>query len=356
MSNTYFNFARYERWGLIILLFLALVLFVWPFLYPFFWTAPLPDAPRYAAESKAFSEQLAVLEQEEDKYKSFAKSYDNNYPKYKKFDNNNNNKSNNEENTAISPAELFVFNPNTASKEEFIKLGLSQKVAYSILNYREKGGQFRIKTDLAKIYTLSQPDFERLQPYIDLPDTKMATTPADSSKKIYNNNFNNNSNNNNNFANNANGLDPNFIPKYSPTAKNNSVILDINQAQAADFQQLSGVGAGYANRIVKYKETLGGFVRIEQVGEVYGLPDSVFQRIKANLSCPNPQPKRINVNTATAEELKHPYLSFGQAKAIVRYREQQGGRVKNLDYLQTILALDDGKNTAIRIRPYLKLD
>ena len=93
MSNTYFNFARYERWGLIILLFLALVLFVWPFLYPFFWTAPLPDAPRYAAESKAFSEQLAVLEQEEDKYKSFAKSYDNNYPKYKKFDNNKDRKS-----------------------------------------------------------------------------------------------------------------------------------------------------------------------------------------------------------------------------------------------------------------------
>lgn len=343
MFKAYFDFSRNERWGLLVLVAIALTLFTWPWLYPYFAPQKLEISPKWAEEAQAFNAQLALVEQEEDKYKTFSNSYKNNYSSYQRRDDDNPN----DAKTDNVVVELFVFNPNTATKEEFIKLGLSEKVAYSILNYREKGGQFRIKSDFSKIYTLQPADFERLLPYIDLPETKNLTAQADTAKKFYNNNPN---------ANNFNSINPNPSEKYPQKAKNNSVILDINKAQAADFEQLSGVGAGYSNRIIKYRESLGGFVKIEQIGEVYGLPDSVFQKIKANLSCPNPQPKLINVNTATAEELKHPYLSFGQAKAIVRYRERQGGRVKNLDYLQTIMELDDQKKTAVRIRPYLKLD
>ncbi len=345
MPNAYFDFSRNERWGLLILLILAVFLFLMPFLSPLFTSPKLEISPKWAEEAKIFNTQLAIAEQEEDKYKSFANSYKNNYSNYQPRDYSNDT----DAKTDNVVVELSVFNPNTATKEEFLKLGLSEKVAYSILNYREKGGQFRIKADFAKIYTLQPADFERLLPYIDLPETKnpAQVAQADTAKKIYNNNPN---------ANNFNHLNPNPSEKYPQKAKNNSIVLDINKAQAADFEQLSGVGAGYSNRIVKYRESLGGFVRIEQIGEVYGLPDSIFQRIKTNLSCPNPQPKQINVNIATAEELKHPYLSFGQAKAIVRYRERQGGRVKNLDYLQTIMELDDQKKTAVRIKPYLKLD
>ncbi|NJL77073.1 MAG: helix-hairpin-helix domain-containing protein, partial [Saprospiraceae bacterium] len=36
----------------------------------------------------------------------------------------------------------------------------------------------------------------------------------------------------------------------------------------------------YANRIVKFREALGGFASVEQVAETYQLPDSTFQKIK----------------------------------------------------------------------------
>lgn len=38
---------------------------------------------------------------------------------------------------------LFVFNPNTVSKEQLIKLGFKEKTANTFINYRNKGGQFR---------------------------------------------------------------------------------------------------------------------------------------------------------------------------------------------------------------------
>ena len=48
------------------------------------------------------------------------------------------------ENTAgESSGALFHFDPNTASFDDFVRLGLSEKVSNIICNYREKGGDFR---------------------------------------------------------------------------------------------------------------------------------------------------------------------------------------------------------------------
>ena len=50
--------------------------------------------------------------------------------------------------------ESFRFNPNTASLDDFKRLGFSEKQAQSILNYREKGGKFRRKSDFAKSFVV----------------------------------------------------------------------------------------------------------------------------------------------------------------------------------------------------------
>src|SRR6478736_5708739 len=47
---------------------------------------------------------------------------------------------------------FFRFDPNSASMQQFDSLGLSERQAKSIVNYRTKGGKFRIKSDLKKIY------------------------------------------------------------------------------------------------------------------------------------------------------------------------------------------------------------
>ncbi|RMF31225.1 MAG: helix-hairpin-helix domain-containing protein, partial [Bacteroidetes bacterium] len=100
--------------------------------------------------------------------------------------------------------------------------------------------------------------------------------------------------------------------------------LDINRSSEEDWQRLRGIGPTYARRIVHFREKLGGFSSIEQVGETYNLPDSVFQKIRPHLQ-PSPIFRPLPLNRADFETLNaHPYIRYRQARFLVRYREQHG--------------------------------
>ncbi len=193
--------------------------------------------------------------------------------------------------------EYFPFDPNTATEQDFIKLGLPAHTIRGILNYRSKGGVFRKKEDFAKIYTLSEADYERLEPYITISKpTAYTDSPRPS---MY-----------------AGG-------GYYPSKTSGSI--DINSSGVEAWATLPMIGQGRANQIVKYRERLGGFRAIEQVAEVFNLPDSVYQRIKPQLSISGTGLHRINLNTVTLEALrKHPYLNWKQAELIIAYRSQHG--------------------------------
>ena len=49
-------------------------------------------------------------------------------------------------------------------------MGLTDRQKRNIVNYRDKGGKFYSKNDLAKLYTISEEDFSQLEPYIVLPE------------------------------------------------------------------------------------------------------------------------------------------------------------------------------------------
>ncbi len=66
---------------------------------------------------------------------------------------------------------LFVFNPNTADSLSFIHLGLKDWVVENILQYRNRGAYFYVKKDFKKIYKLPDYMYEKLETYIDLPET-----------------------------------------------------------------------------------------------------------------------------------------------------------------------------------------
>src|SRR5581483_359302 len=102
-------------------------------------------------------------------------------------------------------------------------------------------------------------------------------------------------------------------------------IIDINQADTSAFIALPGIGSKLASRIVAFRDRLGGFYAVQQIAEVYGLPDSTFQLIKPQLQCAVAEVKKININTADAATLKqHPYIKWNIANAIVQYRQQHG--------------------------------
>ena len=100
--------------------------------------------------------------------------------------------------------------------------------------------------------------------------------------------------------------------------------VDINSGSQADWEGLPGIGPYRASRIIKFRDALGGFARIDQVSDTYGLPDSTFLQIKPYL-IRKALHEKIDINTSDFKALSmHPYISYKQAKVILAYRAQHG--------------------------------
>jgi competence protein ComEA len=219
-----------------------------------------------------------------------------------------------------SERELFSFNPNIISKEGLTELGFDNTLANRIINYRMKGGKFLLKKDLLKIYGMDSVLYGRLFTFINLPE------------RIEEKN-----------------IVKNFEPKESVVA----VKFDLNTADTSQLIKIYGIGPKLSQRIIVYRNKLGGFVSPEQLKEVYGL-DSVVIAELFQKSFINFKPRLININTATEKELgDHPYIKYKLAKAITVYRFQHGA-YHSIDELKKIALMDDAKFQ--KIKPYLSVN
>ncbi|MFK8007236.1 MAG: helix-hairpin-helix domain-containing protein [Saprospiraceae bacterium] len=219
----------------------------------------------------------------------------------------------------------IAFDPNTADVNILLQNGIPQHVANTIIKYRSSGAIFQVKEDLKKIYTLKDDIYQKIEPFIQIiPQEKKAIAKE-------------------------------FKPKndFLKTAtKPTNIVIDINKSSPEDWQQLRGIGPSFSRRIIKFRDRLGGFHSIEQVGETYGLPDSSFQKIKSQLQLSSILQK-INLNQATENELKlHPYISWNQAKLICSYRKMHGN-FKDVNELLQIGALKE--DWLEKIKYYLKI-
>ena len=223
--------------------------------------------------------------------------------------------------------ELFYFDPNTLPTEGWQRLGIRDKTIRTIQNYLSKGGRFKKPEDLQRVYGLHQDEYERISPYIKIEesiDTKNSE--------------------------NQNSKSEDFARPLSTNTSRYSVI-DINLADTIAFISLPGIGSKLAARIVNFRDKLGGFYSVDQVGETYGLPDSTFQKIKQYLKLENKSVKKININTSTVDELKvHPYIKYSLANPIVAYRNEHGPFTKVEDLKKVMVVTEE---IFKRVAPYL---
>ncbi len=228
-----------------------------------------------------------------------------------------------------SVPQVFNFDPNTATEAELLQLGVPKWVVGRVLNYRLKGGKFRNKEDLSKIYGFPEEDYDRLEPYIAIAAVEDIPRPQT-------------------YSSGGNGVaGNNFQKNFTPVGP-----LDINRAAVEHWQMLPRIGEKRAQMIVKYRERLGGFVSVEQVGEIRGLPDSVYQLIKPMLVLQFSEPRKLNINAMTTQELDaHPYITPRQASLIVADRSQNGNYQKVEDLLRIPVLID--KAWLEKVRPYL---
>lgn len=185
--------------------------------------------------------------------------------------------------------ESFRFNPNTATMDDFQRLGFTERQAQSIMNYREKGGQFRRKSDFAKSYVVADSVFERLEPFIDIP------------------------------------------------------LLDINAADSAAFDALPGIGPYFAAKMVSHRAELGGYSYPEQLMDIYRFDQEKFDAL-ADLIMVGPSDSLALWTLDEAALAKHPYIDKRAAHGIVLFRNNNSNSSLTVDALIAagILSPTDG--------------
>jgi competence protein ComEA len=226
-------------------------------------------------------------------------------------------------NEKINKPKFFSFNPNNVSSDDLQKLGFSKSASNRMIHYREKGGVFKIKSDVLKMYGVDTAHYKQLYAFISLPE-KSEPKPA-------------------------------FEPAFKHFEKKSIEKFNLNLADTVQLKKIYGIGGKLSLRIVKYRDALGGFIVMDQLKEVYGLDSTIVNRLaKQAFIAHDFNPFKININTIGEKELAiHPYLSNKEARAIVAYRFQHG-EFKALTDIENILGVE--AETIRKIAPYLKFN
>lgn len=198
----------------------------------------------------------------------------------------------NSKSTTLSPVE---FDPNTATQETLVRMGLPKHIVQTMINFREKGGKFYAKEDLSKIYGMKEEWMKTLMPFVQLDETTKTGYPK-----------------------------TDRLRSMESPNKPAKALININTATELELTSIKGIGPAYAARIVKYRNLLGGFYSIEQVAETRNLPDSTAQMLK-NFVIVDKSFQAIKINQVDRLTLlKHPYINGPQAVILINYRLQHG--------------------------------
>ena len=313
MWKDFFSFTKQERQDILILLALITGICIGKFFFL--------KKESITGKNEIVQEQVAEHQREE---KYFREEPFNSRP-------------NNKTSIVLKP-----FDPNSADYSTFISLGLKPYIAQNIIKYRNKGGKFRKIDDLAKIYGLSNDDFKRLKPYIQIKPEKQSIQTQqiiikDSTDKI-------------------------LLPQkenIQTTQKQEKItlgtVIDINLADTTDLKKIPYIGSAFARRIVKYRQLLGGFYSVEQLKEVYGLDNELFFKIAPYFTISeNPGLQTVPVNQSSLDKLKlHPYINFYQAKIIIELRKKKN---KIRDISELTLLEEFAENDLERLTHYLSFE
>jgi len=309
MWKDFFYFTRGQRTGIIVLIVLIMLALVANYSMKYFFPVTEKDGTAFLAEVETFKKTLVSRDsmlkvnrqrQFEERYTKYRP-----YPAYKKE----------------LPYTLFTFDPNTADSSIFVRLGLKPFIASNILKYRKKGGSFKTTADFGKVYGIKPDKLKELETYISIKEIKnIKYDSLFKKRKVF----------------------------------NKELLVDLNSADTTLLMQIAGIGRGYAKGIIRFRQQTGGFVSIDQLGEVYGMRQENLERIRPFCKVNTDLVKKIKVNIASVERLKgHPYLNFYQSRAIYELRRKKG-KLKNISDLKVLPEFTP--ESLSKIEPYLNFE
>ena len=225
------------------------------------------------------------------------KKYKNNYKKKKRF--------------KIPPTK---FNPNNYSLEEWMYLGLSNKQAAVVLKFTKRG--IYSNEQLKKIVFIPEQLYNLIQDSTVYPEKADFASDAKKETKIF-------------------------------------LRIELNGADQNKLEEIPGIGSFFAKNILKHRDRLGGFLRKEQLLEIWKFDIEKLNSIEQYIEVDSEKIKRIELNTVTVEELKeHPYLNWSSANSIIKIRAQKG-RFKSIEEIKESVLMDE--EMFEKLKPYLTL-
>lgn len=293
LLREYFTFNKRERNGIFVLLTIIVLLMAYLSISDRF-------IQREEVDFTKFEREILTLNQEEQRTDYSIQQ--------KKTD---------REKSTIIPVQRFPFNPNNLPADDWKKLGLTEKQIRSIQKYESKGGVFRSKEDVKKMVVISPELYASLESYISIPEKK--SKPIFSEKK----------------------------KEYRANP-----LLEINTADSAQLTSIKGIGPYFAKNIIKYRNALGGYYSKEQLLEVWKFDKEKLDAIQTFIQVDPSSIRKININTCTVEELKHPYIRWNVANVIVNYRMKHGNYATIEEVKKTSL-IDE--QAFLKMAPYLKM-
>jgi DNA uptake protein ComE-like DNA-binding protein len=212
-----------------------------------------------------------------------------------------------------SKPKIYLFNPNFITDYKGYKLGMSIQEIDRLLAFRKENKYVNSPQEFQNVTKVSDSLLNVMSPYFKFPD--WVNNKKQSSKfKEY------------------------AVYQNEAFAKKEKIfIIDINQATKEDLVKIYGIGEAISVRILKQKETLGGFVSMEQMKEVWGLSPEVIENLNTHFKVlALPRFKKIEINNASLKELSQfHYFRYALAKEIVTYRSMKGN-IKNIEDLTKI--------------------
>lgn len=335
-SESFLHFSKAQRYFIAILVLFGTVLNLIPFFKPQwlgYENAPIVEnweerelkIKAWIDKNEYIADSISRTKRKTYKRKSFAP------------------KDNISRNKPLSPPPYQSLNPNTVNFDQLISIGLSERLAKRWLSYTKKGGTFFSKKDIAKIYGLNEELYFKISDYfiddenvlIDLEENFDSQLQNQKKQKIH--------------------VEPTDSNTYLPKKKfeKKASIIEVNNATFEDLISIKGIGKFYANKIMNYRDRLGGFHSIKQIEETYGLREGAYDKFKQFLRVDSTAIQPILINYITKEKLaKHPYVDNDEATVIVLYRNNHGP-YKNINELRNAYPIQEVFD---KIAPYVNFD
>lgn len=296
-----FSFSRTERTGIIALLSVIFLLILVGLIIPLFFHGDQTDFSKWEAEINTYLSKI-----------------ENKNPSPKRLN-------------------LVAFDPNRIDSVSLVDMGLPLNLVVNWVKYLEKGGRFKDKTGIRRIFGMTSQLFEQMDSFILIPEKTVTNfkpaveTLVTKSPERFKG-------------------DTIFHSAYARKGKPEEINLELNSTDSTKLVLIRGIGPVLASRIIRYRRLLGGFYAVTQLKEVYGLNRENLPPAIACLSVDPSLLKKFNINFSTVQELgHHPYIGYQTARKLVRLRDKRGKFLSPEDLSSAVSA-----DSLTRLIPYLK--